>query len=504
MGASFPIKQETDMKKILYLLLLLCLPFASCSDDNQVVQLTNDSPELTVTSVSPQRGYVGAQVTIEGTDFGADASLVSVFFSGMEEAAEMVSCEDTKIVVKVPAGAADGPITVKVREMTVQTDNLPFTVVPDPVMESVSPTEIFAGIDEITVTGSNFGTAVEDVRLYLVQDEGEVEVTVSACEDNKITAKVTETAVTGECDLKLEVLGRAATNSLKLTLKEKPVITAISTDHPFSDETAVFAAPGDVLTITGQRFEGSAADIEVKVGDVVATTVSEVSDTQIKAVVPDGFAGGKVTVTLANGIYTTSETELQVLAAGTDVSQYALENYQQPFESDEKYPIEENGWSTPKHWTVNGAASMKEIGGEKTGGLKNDMLSLQAGWGDPTSITNAKMYQTTTLPEGSYKLTINAQEYIATSGASLYFVAASGENLPDIEDVLTSTDVIGKLQLEGEHLSTGGPYSETMTFSVDSNKKVTLGFVLTFPENRNFKVTSLKLEYTGETTGNAN
>ena len=493
------------MKKIFYLLLFLCLPFASCSDDNQVVQLTNDSPELTVTSVSPQRGYVGAQVTIEGTDFGADASLVSVFFSGMEEAAEMVSCEDTKIVVKVPAGAADGPITVKVREMTVQTDNLPFTVVPDPVMESVSPTEIFAGIDEITVTGSNFGTAVEDVRLYLVQDEGEVEVTVSACEDNKITAKVTETAVTGECELRLEILGRAATNSLKLTLKEKPVITAISTDHPFSDETAVFAAPGDVLTITGQRFEGNAADIEVKVGDVVATTVSEVSDTQIKAIVPNGFAGGKVTVTLANGIYTTSETELQVLAAGTDVSAYALENYQQDFVADPAYPTI-GDWSTPMYWTVNDAVLYNTNENGKTGGLNNNMLMLQTGtnWGSPSSITNAKMYQTTTLPEGSYKLTINAQEYIATSGASLYFVAASGENLPDIDYVLTSTDVIGKLQLEGEHLSTGGPYSETMTFTVNSKQKVTLGFVLTFPDYRNFKVTSLKLEYIGETTGNAN
>lgn len=494
------------MKKIFYLLLFLCLPFASCSDDNQVVQLTNDSPELTVTSVSPQRGYVGAQVTIEGTDFGADASLVSVFFSGMEEAAEMVSCEDTKIVVKVPAGAADGPITVKVREMTVQTDNLPFTVVPDPVMESVSPTEIFAGIDEITVTGSNFGTAVEDVRLYLVQDEGEVEVTVSACEDNKITAKVTETAVTGECELRLEILGRAATNSLKLTLKEKPVITAISTDHPFSDETAVFAAPGDVLTITGQRFEGNAADIEVKVGDVVATTVSEVSDTQIKAIVPNGFAGGKVTVTLANGIYTTSETELQVLAAGTDVSAYALKNYQQPFESDEDYPIEENGWSTPKYWTVNKAALIKEIDGKKTGGLNGDMLMLQTGtnWGSPVNnITNGKMYQTTTLPEGNYKLTVNAKEYRPKNG-TLYWIAVSGSDVPDVDDVESddNTTILGFVKNNG--YIDGGACQVSFEFSVPTDGEVSLGCVLSFGNMQNFKVTSLKLEYTGETTGNAN
>ena len=496
------------MKKIFYWFLLLCLSFTSCNDEGKVVLLTNDSPKLTVTSVSPQRGYVGAQVTIEGTDFGADASLISVFFSDVEEAAELVSCEDTKLIVKVPVGATDGAITVKVRDMTVQTDDS-FIVVPDPVMESVSPESIYAGTEghnEIMVTGSNFGTAVEDVRLYLVQDEEEVEVTVSACEDNKITAKVTETAVTGECDLKLEVLGRAATNSLKLTLKEKPVITAISTDHPFSDETVVFAAPGDVLTITGQRFEGSAADIEVKVGDVVATSVSEVSDMQIKAIVPDGFAGGKVTVTLANGIYTTSETELQVLAAGTDVSAYALENYQQPFESNEDYPIEENGWSTPKYWTVNEAALIKEIDGKKTGGLNGDMLMLQTGtnWGSPVNnITNGKMYQTTTLPEGNYKLTVNAKEYRPKNG-TLYWIAVSGSDVPDVPDVESddNTTILGFVKNNG--YIDGGACQVSFEFSVPTDGEVSLGCVLSFGNMQNFKVTSLKLEYTGETTGNAN
>lgn len=496
------------MKKIFYWFLLLCLSFTSCNDENKVVLLTNDSPELTVTAVSPQNGYVGTQVTIEGTDFGADASLVRVFFSGMEEAAEIVSCEDTKLVVKVPAGAIDGAITVKVREMMVKMDNLPFTVIPDPEIESVSPKNVYAGTEghnEITVMGSNFGTSAEDVVLYLLQGEERIDAVVSACEDNKITATIPEAALFGEFDVKIEIKGREAIGSFKLVLNEKAVITDIATDHVFG---TLFAATGTNLTIKGQNFGINKDVISVKIGELDAN-VTSVSDTEIKVTIPEGFTSGSAITVAKDGITTTSDKTLNKLEPGTDVSAYALKNYKQPFVADEAFCNEAgveqptaannygNGtWYIPASWTLNEAAKYITTIGVKGGGLYNNMLCLETGWGKPDVISNGKMYQTTVLAKGKYKLIVTATEYRPKQG-TLYLIAVSGSDIPNVDDVTTSSVVLMYNKLTGDN--GGGTFEIPLEFSVTTSGEVSLGFVLSFGSMQNFKVTSLKLEYIGET-----
>lgn len=496
------------MKKIFYWFLFLCLSFTSCNDENKVVLLMNDSPELTVTAVSPQNGYVGTQVTIEGTDFGADASLVRVFFSGMEEAAEIVSCEDTKLVVKVPAGAIDGAITVKVREMMVKMDNLPFTVIPDPEIESVSPKNVYAGTEghnEITVMGSNFGTSAEDVVLYLLQGEERIDAVVSACEDNKITATIPEAALFGEFDVKIEIKGREAIGSFKLVLNEKAVITDIATDHVFG---TLFAAPGTILTIKGQNFGTNKDVISVKIGELDAN-VTSVSDTEIKVTIPEGFTSGSAITVAKDGITTTSDKTLNKLEPGTDVSAYALKNYKQPFVADESFCNEAgveqptaannygNGtWYIPASWTLNEAAKYITTNGVKGGGLYNNMLCLETGWGKPNVISNGKMYQTTVLAKGKYKLIVTATEYRPKQG-TLYLLAVSGSDIPNVDDVTTSSVVLMYNKLTGDN--GGGTFEIPLEFSVTTSGEVSLGFVLSFGSMQNFKVTSLKLEYIGET-----
>lgn len=486
------------MKKIFYWFLLLCLSFTSCNDENKVVLLTNDSPELTVTSVSPQRGYVGAQVTIEGTDFGADASLISVFFSGVEEAAELVSCEDTKLIVEVPAGATDGTITVKVRDMTVQTDDS-FIVVPDPVMESVCPASIYAGTEghnEIMVTGSNFGTVAEDVVLYLLQGEERIDAVVSACEDNKITATIPEAALFGEFDVKMEIKGREAVGSFKLVLNEKAVITDISTDHVFG---TLFAAPGTILTIKGQNFGTSMDAVSVKIGELDAD-VTSVSDTEIKVTIPEGFTSGSAITVAKDGITTTSDKTLNKLEPGMDVSAYALKNYKQPFAAADGAPAED--WTIPADWIVNEAAKNKQNGETRVGGLQNNTIVMQAanGWDNPfVPITNGKIYQTTTLPAGDYKLTVIFQEYFVRGG-DLFLVVNEGIDLPDIENgaLANSTDVRASENsiFDGDHGSGG---TVELTFSLSEQSEVSIGFVATFSSaNNNFRATEFKLEYEGE------
>ena len=65
-----------------------------------------------VTSLSTTSGAVNDQITINGTGFDSDPFHLEVKFS-TNVAAEIVSASSTQIVVKVPAGAITGPISVK-------------------------------------------------------------------------------------------------------------------------------------------------------------------------------------------------------------------------------------------------------------------------------------------------------------------------------------------------------------------------------------------------------
>ena len=220
------------MRKI-YLIfpLLFTLLTVACDDDAEIVRLTNEDPVLSVSSISPQRGYAGAEVTIEGANFGAAKELVKVFFTGMEESAELLTCEDTKLVVKVPENAASGALTIEANKMRIVTSDRLFTVIPNPEMMGISPARV-TGNAEVTIIGKNFGTVTEDVQLYCMIDGEEVPFTITSCMDEEIKAIVSETTVFGEFDLKVRIQGKEAKNVLKITLLEKPTVTtAVSYTH---------------------------------------------------------------------------------------------------------------------------------------------------------------------------------------------------------------------------------------------------------------------------------
>lgn len=356
------------------------------------------------------------------------------------------------------------------------------------------------------VTGSNFGTVAEDVVLYLSQGEERIDAVVSACEDDKITATIPEAALFGEFDVKMEIKGREAVGSFKLVLNEKAVITDISTDHVFG---TLFAAPGTILTIKGQNFGTSMDAVSVKIGELDAV-VTSVSDTEIQVTIPEGFTSGSAITVAKDGITTTSDKTLNKLEPGMDVSAYALKNYTQPFAADESFCSEagveqptaannygDKTWYIPAYWTLNEAAKYMTTNGVASGGLYNNMLCLETGWGKPTSISNGKMYQTTVLAEGKYKLIATSPEYIPKSG-TLYLIAVSGSEVPDVDDVPTSNMVLAYNQLTGWE-NVGSIFEIPLEFTVPTSGEVSLGFVLSFGSTQNFKVTSLKLEYIGET-----
>ncbi|MFQ9914341.1 MAG: IPT/TIG domain-containing protein [Bacteroides ovatus] len=194
----------------------------------------------------------------------------------MEESAELLTCEDTKLVVKVPENATSGALTIEANKMKIVTSDQLFTVIPDPEMTEISPARV-VGNAEVTITGENFGTVIEDVQLYCTIDGEEVSFHVTSCTDEEIKATAPETTVFGEFDLKLRIQGKAAKNTLKITLLEKPTITSVKSDNVLNES---FAFAGDKVTISGTGFgtESNAVTVKFAGIDAAASIESCVND----------------------------------------------------------------------------------------------------------------------------------------------------------------------------------------------------------------------------------
>ncbi len=97
---------------IFFSLLGLWLAVASCKNNEE------PTPVLSITSFAPSAAPVGAEVTITGTEFDATPSNNTVQFNGVP--AEVKSAAPSQLVVVVPAGATNGPISVSTGGVTVQ------------------------------------------------------------------------------------------------------------------------------------------------------------------------------------------------------------------------------------------------------------------------------------------------------------------------------------------------------------------------------------------------
>lgn len=500
------------MRKIYLILpLLFSLLIISCDDDAEIVRLTNENPVLSVSNISPQRGYAGTEITIEGVNFGAAKELVKVFFAGMEESVELLTCEDTKLVVKVPGNAVSGPLTIEANKMKVVTTDWLFTVIPDPEMTEISPARV-PGNTEVTITGKNFGTVKENVKLYCTIEGEDVPFTINSCTDEEIKAIVPETTIFGEFDVKLQVQGKAAKNTLKITLLEKPTITTVKSDNVLSGS---FAFAGDKVTISGTGFGTDPSAVTVKFGDIVAASVESCANGKIVAIVPANFAGGKVTVT-KDELSSTSTDELKVLAADTDISSYVLKNYKAPFARNEFKDGQEsdaNTWAEPADWIVNEAAQnllnryknnvwcTVPVGGLNLNTQGEGVaLVMQAGWNNDavagtTSINNGKMYQNVILPKGSYKLEVTYGE-VVLKGNPYVAISKNKTELPNPGDLSGSNgDVFWKFVAHGKNDPVA---TQVIPFDLSETTDICLGFTANLSKGSCFKVTELKLVYAGE------
>ncbi len=116
-------------------------------------------PKPTITGISASGGYPGIDVAITGKDFGDKVGAVKVWFGGVE-AETITSCADDKIVVKVPAKAVSGKVTLQVWTHT--SDSIgTYTVIPAPVINSIASNNAQTYVaypgDTLTIRGVRFG-----------------------------------------------------------------------------------------------------------------------------------------------------------------------------------------------------------------------------------------------------------------------------------------------------------------------------------------------------------
>src|SRR6476620_7341748 len=104
---------KSSIKYTSFIVALLCAAaiIDSCNKGPNLKTYTYPAP--LPTGFSPASGYAGTDVVIIGSSFGDYPNAVKVFFNGVK-ADTIRSCADGRIVVKVPANALTGKVSLSV------------------------------------------------------------------------------------------------------------------------------------------------------------------------------------------------------------------------------------------------------------------------------------------------------------------------------------------------------------------------------------------------------
>jgi hypothetical protein len=146
---------KSSIKYIPFILALLSVAaiIDSCTKGPNLKTYTFPAPQPN--GFSPASGYPGTDIVITGSSFGDYPNAVKVFFNGVK-ADTIKSCEDGRIVVRVPKDALSGKVSLQVWTNGVDSMGT-FTVIPVPVIKSISADAGTPG-DTVIIKGTGYGT----------------------------------------------------------------------------------------------------------------------------------------------------------------------------------------------------------------------------------------------------------------------------------------------------------------------------------------------------------
>ena len=195
------------------------------------------SGELAIYDFAPKQGPIGTRVTLRGRGFSPNPLTDIVAFSGTS--ATVVSATTEILVVAVPPGTTNGPISVSVDSASAVTDG-PFTVTVPPILTSVSPRVIPADVGNTTVNvqGANLAGATFSVSPAIVPAGLAITSATAAHDGKSATLQVT----TG------------ATHSQFVLVAATPFGTSSNLPNPGANTISVIGSNRDEVDDDGDGF----------------------------------------------------------------------------------------------------------------------------------------------------------------------------------------------------------------------------------------------------------
>ncbi len=343
-------------------------------------------PTLAITSIAPLAGKAGDRITIMGTNFSTKTQDNKVSFN--ETIANVVEASSSKLVVEVPNNINNSSyyyygvrVTVKVgNQSIVATEYFKLT----PTVTDFSPKSGTVGT-LVTLNGNNFSGASFSILV------GGISVSTAGVTNNNVTFYI-PSGVKQE-KLKIDFVFNGITTSLP---GEFSLLAPEITNY--SPKTGI---GGSLITVTGNNFTGSSSgyygyeSVKIKLG-TVECPIQSYTPTEIKFTVPKELAIGYHTLSVITPVFTV-----------TSPDQFTL--------------------SSPKINSLSPTSAIRgtyvTINGENFGANQYNEATVLVG---TTSVsiyswteTTIKIYITTYMSLGSYKVTVNAGGQSVTSTDNL-------------------------------------------------------------------------------------
>jgi sugar lactone lactonase YvrE len=247
---------------------ILCLQ--ACHKDELPV-----ANALSVKNYYPNSGNAGTLVTILGTGFSADGE---VSFAGQQ--AEVISQNDTALVVRAPKQGQTGDIQYKAEDKTVKVGNYTYQELS---VQSFTPGNGPAGM-HIRISGAGFGSLNSPAEVLV----NGVKARVVSVSDTLIVAEIPENAGSGPVTVQVD--GKTSSG-------------AIFNFQSIAGIKPITGGAGTKVTIKGAGFEGTTAGNVVEFNGKQAE-VLEATPGQLVVVAPQGVTTGPLSISI-NGQKTT-------------------------------------------------------------------------------------------------------------------------------------------------------------------------------------------------------
>ena len=238
-------------------------------------------------SVSPSRVKPGDRLTLTGANFRSSRGSSYVLFAPnvRPSSGDYVTWNDSRIVVRVPAGAQSGDVKVAVIGAGVSgTKRIVVESASPPRITSVSPRQVLYN-QVVTVTGSNFGSSrgSSTVRIGSVVIPSS---SLASWSNTRIRFRVPTNVRSGNVTVRTSA---GTSNAIRLEITS-PYLASVSPSR---------VKPGDRLTLTGANFKSSRGSGYVLFTPNVRPTSGDYvtwSDSRIVVRVPIGAQSGDVKV----------------------------------------------------------------------------------------------------------------------------------------------------------------------------------------------------------------